>query len=150
MVDHTTSRGFDHSLRQLAGHRAWTVYVYETKDEGLHCHDCGWYGGSFKGRWAEKHKEQAWEQHLTFVEAGGVIEHGVAENVRQKVCECVTCKIAWREEEYGPKKAATGATGPKPLTACARCGQPLADDNCPDVCSCSTAPYPEKPEAGRG
>lgn len=28
------------------------------------------------------------------------------------------------------------ATSPSSLAACARCGQPLSDDNCPDVCEC--------------
>jgi hypothetical protein len=30
----------------------------------------------------------------------------------------------------------------RPLTACARCGQPLDDANCPAECSCSSAAEP--------
>lgn len=48
---------------------------------------------------------------------------------------CNRCKA------FDKATASESERAPNPLIACALCGQPLADDNCPDDCPCATAPY---------
>jgi len=95
MTNHTATDYHDPAMA-IPGHNSTLVYVHETKVTGLHCEDCRWYGGSFKGRWAEKHTAEAWQAHVEFVQAGGVIEHGIAANVDAGTCKCVSCMIPWR------------------------------------------------------
>lgn len=102
MVNHHSTTYADPDLA-IPGHNAALVFVlvfvHETRVTGLHCDDCGWYGGSFKpGRWSEKHMAEAWAKHAEYVQAGGVIEHGKAANVDEGICKCVRCSIEWREQ----------------------------------------------------
>lgn len=63
------------------------------------------------------------------------------------MCEDVVAE-AWRDDHAGHARmievlAACPHCPPfsKPaLVGCARCGQALADDNCPDLCACATDP----------
>lgn len=50
-------------------------------------------------------------------------------------CKGVPVTEAARERH---RKRAVAAGAPS-LVSCARCGQPLRDDNCPDECDCVTA-----------
>jgi len=104
MVDHTAVYSHDPTMA-VAGHQSWLVHVLEQRGVGLHCggldgdyeaDGCGWYGGGFQGRWAEKHMREAWDKHVAFVQFGGIITHGQAANVVAGICKCVTCVIPYR------------------------------------------------------
>lgn len=98
----------------VPGHTSLLAYIEQTRIYGLHCHDdanadggCGWSGGSFRpDRWRDKHMSEAWAKHLEFVNAGGVIEHGKASNVTDRICDCVNCSIAHRMEQNAADPAA--------------------------------------------
>lgn len=108
MGDHHTTTYHDTTLA-VFGHHSLIVYVHETKDRGLHCEDCGWYGGGFKGRWVGRQMGKTWQKHADFVQAGGVVTHGRAANVEQDACRCVTCEIAWRGEQNARERTEADA-----------------------------------------
>jgi len=69
MTNYTATETHDPALA-IPGHNSLLVYVHETKSTGLHCDGCpDWYGGRFKGRWAEKRMAEAWARHVTDVRA---------------------------------------------------------------------------------
>lgn len=81
MTDHTVTESHDPAL-SIPGHHSLLVYVHETKSTGLHCDGCpDWYGGRFKGRWAEKQMAEAWARHVADVKT--VAAADAAESVRR-------------------------------------------------------------------
>ena len=98
MGNHTRVDSTDPAL-SVPGHTAHTVYIIETRQIGLHCDEDGWFGGSFRpDRWREKHMREAWDRHVAHAATGAVIKHGLASNVAEKICVCVSCSIASRAE----------------------------------------------------
>lgn len=101
MSDHTAHDYHDPEMA-TPGHNSLIVYVHQTRQTGLHCDDCGWFAGSRvgrPGRWREKHMREAWDRHIAHAATGAVLVHGTAANVTEKVCHCVTCMIAYRQEQ---------------------------------------------------
>lgn len=79
------------------GHRPSAVFVHQTRELGLHCDECGWYGGSFRDKSGRDERITAkWQTHIDYVANGSVIEHGRYSNVDKGICKCVRCMIAWR------------------------------------------------------
>ncbi|GIH07389.1 hypothetical protein Rhe02_54560 [Rhizocola hellebori] len=99
MSNHTASYFADPDMA-IAGHNSSLVYVHQTKVTGLHCEDCGWYGGSFRRDFkiGEKDMRKAWAKHVAFVQEGGVIEHELASNVGEGICLCTRCSLPWRAQ----------------------------------------------------
>jgi hypothetical protein len=91
MVDHTAHEFHDPAL-VFPGHISVIVHVAETGSYGLHCGDCGWFGGRFFGRWAETRMSKAWAEHATFVIRGGVIEHAHPMCWPAGICLCPRCR----------------------------------------------------------
>lgn len=109
MSNHTAHDYIDQDL-SVPGHTATIVYVHQTRGMGLHCHEDGWYGGGFRpDRWRDKHMAEAFKRHVQHAATGATITHGLAANVTDKICLCVTCSIAWRKEQLEKPKPAGAA-----------------------------------------
>jgi hypothetical protein len=145
MSNHTTSTSHD-STMAIPGHNSHLVHVHETRETGLHCggelDGCGWYAGSGVGRrerWAEKHMRDAWQRHVDFVQAGGVIRHGRAANVDEGVCHCASCAIVSRMAKNAAETGRLpGCTCEGNYTApgCPHHGDPKAEGRL-DGCVCA-------------
>lgn len=108
--------------------------------------------GVHNPRWAELNEH---DQETAALSAGGWLRAltdlvPTAGDATGYTCDGCQAQADYWDEDGAPRcnrcKAFDKATASEPerarnpLIACARCGQPLADDNCPDVCSCGTAP----------
>lgn len=82
----------------VPGHNSNIVFVHQTKESGLHCHDCQWSDGvTYKlTKKDERRMRASWRRHAAFVQGGGVIEHGRPSNVDSGICSCVRCAFEWR------------------------------------------------------
>lgn len=134
MGNHTVSYYHDPAMA-IPGHNSHLVYVQETRETGLHCGGelagCGWFAGDVRrGRWFEKHLGEAWQRHVDFVQAGGVVRHGRPANVDEGICHCVSCKIVARMAKHAAhigRLAGCICEGSFKAAGCPHHGDPRAD-----------------------
>jgi hypothetical protein len=57
------STSYDADLSR-PGHTCLTTRHHGTGSRSITCDECGWFGGTFTGIWAEKQMSAAWQDHL--------------------------------------------------------------------------------------